>query len=360
MTAPDRSTSPHFQDSSAGATSQNPLEDSINDAQVAALALQTMDVGSDDGDGAAPGRGQPSKVQGQTGPPGEAGLPPSRPSSFATVQSSKRRSWGQPPPSRRGYIPAFGASSASGSVGGGSIRPGTASSKTHIPSLTPNAFFRPMSSQRLQAQRGQRPPSGFGNRNEGASDSRIGSFRHSDGRGTPLGHYDHDGPSPPSRGTDVTAEMPDRTTANTSPTGAETVRSHPESVAPLHQEPHKPQHLDLSKATKDRTGGLPTPGKSPRSFRSSFILPSRGAASSTRPQGQGHEKLSSTASSPRFAQQEALKQEVKKELGKNHEYFSGNIVFCWGGRLQNTRDRPVNIATGLLFILPAALFFGFS
>ena len=53
-------------------------------------------------------------------------------------------------------------------------------------------------------------------------------------------------------------------------------------------------------------------------------------------------------------------EEVKKELGKNHQYFSGNTVFCWGGRFQNTRDRPVNIATGLAFVLPSGLFFGFS
>jgi palmitoyltransferase ZDHHC9/14/18 len=75
---------------------------------------------------------------------------------------------------------------------------------------------------------------------------------------------------------------------------------------------------------------------------------------------QGHEKLSSAESSPRLARKEATKQEVKKELGKNHEYFSGNTVFCWGGRFQNTRDRPINILTGLIVVVPAALFFAFS
>lgn len=75
---------------------------------------------------------------------------------------------------------------------------------------------------------------------------------------------------------------------------------------------------------------------------------------------QGHEKLSSAASSPGLAQQEATKKEVKKELGKNYEYFTGNTVFCWGGRLQNARDRPINIATGLMVLVPTGLFFGFS
>jgi len=79
---------------------------------------------------------------------------------------------------------------------------------------------------------------------------------------------------------------------------------------------------------------------------------------------QGHEKLGSTDSSPRLGpsppQATKTKEEVKKELGRNYEYFTGNTVFCWGGRLQNARDRPINIITGLLVIIPAALFFAFS
>lgn len=46
--------------------------------------------------------------------------------------------------------------------------------------------------------------------------------------------------------------------------------------------------------------------------------------------------------------------------GKNYQYFEGNTVFAMGGRLQNARDRPVNIATGILVVLPAVLFFIFS
>jgi palmitoyltransferase ZDHHC9/14/18 len=78
-----------------------------------------------------------------------------------------------------------------------------------------------------------------------------------------------------------------------------------------------------------------------------------------RPQ-TGHEKLTSAESSPRMYLKDSTKEKVKNELGKNYQYFSGNTVFCWGGRLQNTRDRPVNIATGLFIVIPSALFFGFS
>ncbi|OCL13736.1 zf-DHHC-domain-containing protein [Glonium stellatum] len=309
------------------------------------------------------------RVQTQTGPVGEPGLPPSRPSSIATAQSSNQRRWSQAPPSRRGGgAQGLGPGSVTGSVGGAS-RPNTSASRTHVPSITSHAFFRPMSSQRLQAQRGQRPTSILGTTSsyhEGQSDSGSNPYRQSSGsnptiRGAaPLGlHHDLDGPPPPSRGTDITdRDMPDRTTANTTPTGAETVRSRGESITPL-QKPTRPTHLDLSNVHKTGSGKLPTPTKSPRSFRSSFILPSRGAGSvQMRP--QGHEKLSSAESSPRLARKEAAKQEVKKELGKNHEYFSGNTVFCWGGRFQNTRDRPINILTGLIVVVPAALFFAFS
>ncbi|KAJ4286817.1 Eukaryotic peptide chain release factor GTP-binding subunit [Kalmusia sp. IMI 367209] len=309
-----------------------------------------------------------SRVLGMTGPTGEAGLPPSRPSSIATAQSGGNRRWSQAPPSRRGggMQNGTGTASVAGSMGTQS-RPTTSASRTHVP-LAAHGFFRPMSSQRLQQQRNQRPTSLLGHsslHSEGTNDFGGNPYRQSIGsnptiRGQqPLGlHHDHDQP-PPSRGTDITdRDLPDRTTANTTPTGAETVRSRGESITPLHRP--KPQHLDLSKSLKADSGKLPTPSKSPRSFKSSFVLPSReGRPSQMRPQ-TGHEKLASAESSPRMARKEPVKETVKKELGKNYQYFSGNTAFCWGGRLQNTRDRPVNIATGLLIVIPSGLFFGFS
>jgi hypothetical protein len=81
--------------------------------------------------------------EGLTGPVGESGLPPSRPSSAATGLSGAGYS-------RRIH-------SVTGSIT--SNRPQTSQSRTHVPSVTSQAFFRPMSSQRLQAQRAQRPMS---------------------------------------------------------------------------------------------------------------------------------------------------------------------------------------------------------
>jgi palmitoyltransferase ZDHHC9/14/18 len=310
-----------------------------------------------------------SRILGMTGPAGEPGLPPSRPSSIATAQSGgNSRRWSQAPPSGRGgAFSGIGPGSVTGSLSAQS-RPTTSASRTHVP-LAAHGFFRPMSSQRLQQQRNQRPTSLLGHSSlytEGTAEFGGSSYRQSIGSNNtikgqhPLGlHHDLDQPPPPSRGTDITdRDLPDRTTANTTPTGAETVRSRGESITPL-QRP-KPQHLDLSKSLKADSGTLPTPGKSPRSFKSGFMLPSRdGRSTQMRPQ-TGHEKLASAESSPRMTRKSATKEVVKQELGRNHQYFSGNTAFCWGGRLQNTRDRPVNIATALIIGLPAGLFLGFS
>lgn len=305
-----------------------------------------------------------TSVLGMTGPTGESGLPPSRPSSIATAHSGSQNRWSQPGGRKGGLHSTI---SASGTLGAPS-RPTTSASRTHVP-LAAHGFFRPMSSQRLQQQRNARPNSLLGHSSlyaESANDAAANSYRQSVGsmqtvRGAPtLGlHHENDQP-PPSRGTDITdRDMPDRTTANTTPTGAETVRSRGESITPL-QRP-RPQHLDLTKSRNNDTGKLPTPGKSPRSFRSSFLLSSRegGRSGQIRP-NQGHEKLASAESSPRLARKEISKEVVRKELGKNHEYFTGNTAFCWGGRLQNTRDRPINIATAVMIVVPAVLFFAYS
>lgn len=303
--------------------------------------------------GTDPRRLSTQMIPGITGPVGEAGLPPSRPTTSATGVSSN--AWSQTNPARRGLqAPSAGAPSVGSAA---TSRPPTAGSKTHVPSLTSHAFFKPMSSQRLQAQRQQRTNS-TGRRQVFGEQPTL---RHQ--RDASL-----DNRSPPkSRDTDAT-DIGDRDTTNPSPDVAETVRSQGESIAPLHK-PSGLQHLNIDKANRHGTGSAgPTPTKSPRSFRSSFILPSRRSKTSVRQEPSGHEKLSSTASSPRFPASHGsaasvgppAKEMVKRQLGKNYEYFTGNTVFCWGGRLQNTRDRPINIATGILAILPAGLFFGYS
>ena len=355
-----------------------------------AASSRRADAGDQDGDGDDGGpqarTGPPShnsyQVPSVTGPVGEPGLPPSRPSSAATNTTSSRH----PNFSRRGMVGPYGPPSAAGSTGGQSTRPPTAGSRTHVPSIAAQGFFKPMSSQRLQAQRA-RPTSLLGRAsasNDGKGSDAGSRLQRADsntssriqGRGPAAVAPASDRPL--SQATDVSesimGDFPDRTTANATPTGNVTVISEGESEAPLQKKKQVPAQLDTGKAQTLTPGDDSKPQKSPRSprsFRDSFNMlagqanrrsrNSRGSMAGLR--SQGHEKLQSTDSTPTRVQAveiEKRKAQVKKDLGKNYDYFTGNTVFCWGGRLQNSRDRPINIATGAFVVIPAGLFFGFS
>jgi palmitoyltransferase ZDHHC9/14/18 len=245
-------------------------------------------------------------------------------------------------------------------------------SKSHVPSLAAQGFFRPMSSQRLQAQRLGRPGTAKTRPSISTEDDtrdfatetrRSVSTIRQEGQGAFSPVQEHE-QVPPSRGTEFSdPALPDRA-ANTSPVGNITTRSLGESVRLLNerassQRQKKPQHLNLPRSYKQGDGGDP-PLRSPRSFRSGFSLGSK-RGSSRQQVETGHQHLSSNATSPRFdATQNPTIVPKPASLGKNYEYFEGNTMFFWGGRFQNARDRPVNIATGILLVLPGILFFAFS
>jgi palmitoyltransferase ZDHHC9/14/18 len=90
------------------------------------------------------------------------------------------------------------------------------------------------------------------------------------------------------------------------------------------------------------------------SFRSGLSLGSKHRLES------GHLPLSSNVTSPAFPPSANIEVAKKNALGKNYEYFEGNTIFFLGGRLQNSRDRPINIATGVFLVLPVVLFFVYS
>ena len=205
-----------------------------------------------------------------------------------------------------------------------------------------------MSSQRLQAQRGVRPAR--------TDQSTISTDRLSDG-GTntnrqslvsdatsPPGQYTHldTDRAPPSRGTECT-EQDYQVTSEASLAGHANIPSVGELERP-------PQHRVLGSRPMRLSSERQSNG-SPKSFRANFPRPSV-----VRKETQGHERLSSSNNSPTFTKSAT----TKPQAGINYEYFSGNTVFLWGGRLQNTRDRPVNIASGFIVILPAVLFLVYS
>ncbi|KAI1851903.1 hypothetical protein JX265_008291 [Neoarthrinium moseri] len=308
----------------------------------------------------------------------------SRPGTARTGLSSSRGAWSQATPLRRGYQRGSlsGSISGSASVSG---RPPSSTSRSHVPSLTSHAFFHPMSSQKLQAQRGASRPltsshqPGISMDEAGADDpAQIAQQRAN--ASSPVHRIarqltdDGDGPPPPSRGTEMTEqETYDRITANTSPTHGHTAGSLTDSVRPLQSKKPETRELTINvdKSKGYKTGGnMPTPAKSPRSFRSSFLLPKGESANNGSHRSNrsmpGAEKLSSGASSPQLTPtgtasgRDKVKVAKAPNLGRNYEYFEGNTFFCIGGRLQNTRHRPINVATGSFVVIPAILFFVFS
>ncbi|POR34233.1 Palmitoyltransferase [Tolypocladium paradoxum] len=278
------------------------------------------------------------------------------------------------------------ASTSNASLG----RSPSLTTRSHVPSLTSNAFFRPMSSQKLQAQRGgasrpvtttqqlQPPPQQLGDLDDAATDLGDSVINQSIEPPSLAQHQrkisSDDNPRVPSRGTEVTEqENFDRVTGNTSRSqGHYPAGSLSDSVRPLQGRSATGNHrsVDVEQTYKDH-GTLPTPIKSSRSFRSSFLLPSKsgqGHASQNR-STEGAEKLSSVTSSPRLQPIDSRGRPQlqppptpiqTKSTGRVHQYFDGNTVFCFGGRWQNTKHRPINVATGLFVVVPCALFYVFE
>ncbi|KAL9615990.1 MAG: hypothetical protein Q9160_009089 [Pyrenula sp. 1 TL-2023] len=277
-------------------------------------------------------------------------------------QNSSMPAQSQPPPSRasrKGPPPKNVMARSSMGTGSNttSSRPPSATSRlsrSHVPTISSHAFFRPMSSQQAQRQRGGRPYTGkttASTQQDGQSDA--GTDPRQSMSTLRQGPYIGDVQSPPSRGTEYTEDIGDRAT---SPTGQGTVRSLDDSTNLLNNgRQHRPQHLNLGKNLTTTEA----PAKSPRSFRSGFSL---GTKRQSQQQTDGnHQRLSSAATSPQQSEMKPADiQAEKASAGRNYEYFEGNTAFFWNGRFQNSRDRPVNIATGIFLIVPGVLFFVFS
>lgn len=232
--------------------------------------------------------------------------------------------------------------------------PVSQASRTHVPSLTAQGFLKPMSSQRLQAQRLRRP---LGARSmqppaeipDGDADDDAQSMASS--RQGPF----HAMPKSHRLAPSITTEYTQSEAPETVDVSFPDFTSHNDGESQFvngasPQKSHRPSRLNIAST---HTAGDP-PQKSPLSFRSGLSLGSKHRLEA------GHLPLSSNTTSPRYPPESNAEIATKSALGKNYEYFEGNTVFWLGGRVQNARDRPINIATGIFLILPAVLFFVFS
>lgn len=366
--------------SSADASLPDPPASSGSQRPPSAISSRMTDVVSVDGDEYYP---EGLAAAGRPKTPGSLGLTNDSPPPPSAI-SSQRSPWTHAPPSRRGIrdwkASGTGTFGGPGAAFANTSRPQSAASRTsrtHVPSITSNAFFRPLSSQRLQAQRGPRAStkgqlpsvasrSDDDKDNEGGIHSNrqsVGSLQIVTVQQGPLIHQDAEA-VPPSRGTDFTERdyAADRTTATASPNGEGegTVQSLDDSVRPLHNGSSntRPTRLNLDNIYRQGPAAHSPLQKSPNSFRSNFLRSSKSNPPPTNG-GPNHTRLDSYSASQKSTQSK-MPQEDKVGIGRNYQYFSGNTAFCWGGRLQNTRDRPLNLATGFLVVLPSVLFLVFS
>lgn len=351
-----------------------PLHDPDSQKASSLISSRMTDIASEDADEYHP---EGSAITGRPAVGLITGRPLHDPIRPPSAMSSQTRPSTRSPPSRRG-VPFSGGWRSGGAFGGpggamsNTSRPPSATSRTsrtsrtHVPSLTSHAFFRPMSSQRLQAQRGGRPANtgqsissidGYSDGGSNANRQSLGS--NATAQQGLYAHHDDKDKAPPSRGTEF-SDPDERGTTNASPTGNATVQSTGESEKPLQDRFLNigPTDLNPGNNYKQNTSGYSPIQKSPKSFRANFLVSAGGSAPALN-DNQGHERLSSSNTSPRSAQAYSSQSRTPRG-GQNYQFFPGNTVFACNGRLQNTRDRPVNIVTGIVVILPSVLFFTYS
>ena len=348
--------------------SQDPYPSQARDGRPTSSASVATDATSEFGtEDYTSAKERHSTMTGMTGPVGEPGLPPSRPISAGTsvvssqaARAGKRESL-QPPPSRKGLFGKDGGS-----------RPGSSVSKTHVPTLTAQGFWRPLSSSKLQAQRNQNAPQATAGaaqtgassagplsdatsqRSRRYSNASLNTLRDAKAASIKGGkskeNADEMPPLPASRGTQFTNEA---TVASES------------SATPLHNQ-HRTNMPATLQVNGLRSSNTPSEGRSPRSLRASLGMGSRNSRQDNdrRPSPKHHEKLDSNPSSPQYVEKPEMPVTYPKQpvpaTGKNYEYFAGNTLFFLSGRCMNTRARPLNVATFILTALPAVLFFAFS
>ncbi|KAI7508590.1 hypothetical protein KC364_g67 [Hortaea werneckii] len=326
--------------------------------------------GSHGAPGSGGGQGTSSAVQGTTGPTGEPGLPPSRPTSVeaSAVSSHPRSSLGA-----RGHhkltrirIPGLCDPRRGQQTGG---RPISALAQNVESVDEEQAGARPRRRESGESEEKRR----IRYSNASVHTLREGGNGGAYGRQT-SGEADDVPPVPDSRGTIFTDRDGTNTFQSESAQGAAIAGSVASgtSTAPLHQS--RPDHNPLPRLDTNNNTAVPPP-KSPgnRSLRASFGLGnSKQRTNSHSPHNlrltpsQHHQQLHSNPSSPipnekpSAIHQSSSSSRPTKGPGRNKDYYAGNTLFLFRGRLLNIKAKPLNTLTFLLTALPCGLFFGFS
>ncbi|RKF76123.1 Palmitoyltransferase erf2 [Golovinomyces cichoracearum] len=280
---------------------------------------------------------------------------------------SQRSAW---PKSRRPF--SLSQRSRQGSIS--TSRPPSSASRTHVPSVASHAFYRPMSSQRLQAQRGGPRPATSGNGNTqpfGNHNGSISGITAAARRSSILSDQDisqqmsitednnlQSKITPSSRGSEVIGlNIIGRNNVNEYQTGSRLENERSFTYDSTNMQAQKSQIVTENK----KISRGPSTATRSHSVRSTFLSPTRSESVNHHidRSSHGREKLSSNDSSPETICENPYGKS-QQHVGRNWEYFTGNTVFCCKGRLQNTRHRPINIATGCFIIVPSILFFTFS
>lgn len=240
--------------------------------------------------------------------------------------------------------------------------PESTTSRTHVPSLTAQGFLRPMSSSRLQQQRLNNLRAARAARENSRpatstepipDDEDTQSIRSGPYASMPKQHR----PT-----TSITTGYTESEAAENYESASQQGRSEPDNEYFRNHSPEKrqiPAPLDL-RSSLNVGPSQDKPLRSPHSFRSGLSIGGKQVIPPT------HQHLPSNEPSPREPspryQDMQEKQYVAQQsaLGKNYEYFEGNNIFWLGGRMQNARDRPINMLTGVLIVVPSVLFFVFS
>lgn len=297
--------------------------------------------------------------------------PRSRPLSLAT---NSRGPEAGPLSRSAGSLPLERLQRASSEMlgGSGTTTPGS----SHLASLSSRAFLAPMSSQQLQMHRNQRPVS-----QDPAieyDDGRISAAnRNSTGSGFTIRtahaiptQYETDTVPSESRATSRASERSEWAVTNDADrdrdfrefiaTQQPQTQADSDIIYGQHEETNTQTYQDYinqeqyipdlqNRREPQRQRSFMSGGTKRESLRSAILGPP-----------VGHLQLLSAEASPRLTTMDQQRELVKENLGRNYEYFTGNTKFFWGGRLQNAKDRPVVLATALIIIVPAVLFFVFS